>query len=255
MDAGSLDELYKSIYAVRADYCLAISHGIRNQFIAMGANKEKVFTIYNPVNRSVDTILRPATAAVYIYVGRLDSNKNVSKLLNTLSRVTGNYLLHIIGAGCDEQVLKSLAARLEIHVVWHGWQSDPWHYIKTSIGAVSALVMTSKSEGFSMVLTEAISRGICCISSDCPAGPKEVINKDNGELYVLYDVEMLSSKLQMVIDGKVLPEQQTIKNSISHLYAEHYLDRLFAILQLHCCLLFCNCTNAGSAGVQPGEWC
>ncbi|SEA87162.1 Glycosyltransferase involved in cell wall bisynthesis [Flavobacterium gillisiae] len=48
--------------------------------------------------------------------------------------------------------------------------------------SASVFVMTSKSEGFGMVLLEAISFGLPCISFDCPAGPRDMINDKNGFL-------------------------------------------------------------------------
>ena len=55
-------------------------------------------------------------------------------------------------------------------------------------------MLTSHSEGFGMVLLEAISFGLPCISYDCPSGPRDIIENDvNGYLVPMDDFEALKS--------------------------------------------------------------
>lgn len=61
--------------------------------------------------------------------------------------------------------------------------------------SASVFVLTSKSEGFGMVLLEAISFGLPCVSFDCPAGPRDMINDQNGFLIGLNDEIALKNTL------------------------------------------------------------
>ena len=109
-------------------------------------------------------------------------------------------------------------------IVWYGWQEKPWKHIDFA----SALILTSDFEGFPMILGEAMSRGIPCISSDCPTGPEDIIISDvNGWLYPLRDIDKLKELLQQVIDdSNILPAPSQVKNSIKKFHLNNYTDNL-----------------------------
>lgn len=71
--------------------------------------------------------------------------------------------------------------------------------------SASAFVLTSKSEGFGMVLLEAISFGLACISFDCPSGPRDMINDKNGFLIKQNDeIALKNALIQLVTNPKLL---------------------------------------------------
>lgn len=55
-----------------------------------------------------------------------------------------------------------------------------------------------------MVLLEALSHGLACISFDCPAGPKSILNKNNGLLVKTNDVSSLSQNIDKLINNESL---------------------------------------------------
>jgi len=63
-------------------------------------------------------------------------------------------------------------------------RQDVEYYYKQA----SLFLLSSRTEGFGMVLLEAISFGLPCISFDCPSGPRDIIkNNENGYLITLND--------------------------------------------------------------------
>lgn len=232
----SLQNLYKSVYLHKADYHLSISSGIARQMIDMGIGKDKIFTIYNPVGESNITITRDKNIR-FLYVGRLiaDDPKNINELFYALAKLKGNWLLDIIGDGKDAEYLKYLASELNIisNINWHGWKKNSWMYIKENIKHTSALVLTSANEGFPMVLCEASAHGVFCISSDCSTGPEDIITPEsNGLLYPVKDVDSLANCLQSIIDGRLLPSHNEIKNTITKFNDESFARRLLSALKL-----------------------
>ena len=69
----------------------------------------------------------------------------------------------------------------------------------------SMLVFSSRFEGFGMVLLEAMSCGVPCVSFACPCGPKDIITDGvNGYLVEPENVETLAERICHLIENKVL---------------------------------------------------
>lgn len=235
----SLDHKKHSELVCLADYHLAISSGIKQQLIDRGVPEHRISVIFNPVTPQTIVIPRPTPNenAVFIYVGRLkfEGQKRLKDMLDALSGLTGNWECHFIGDGSDEAICKSYAQKLGLHehTHWHGWQAEPWEYIQSNVPKVSALLLTSAFEGFGMVLAEAMSYGIYCVSSDCPSGPRDIIKNDvNGQLYPTNDLSVFQETLTSLIDGKNLPDAEKIKISIHDFYDGNYYVNLMKNINL-----------------------
>ncbi|MBS7255944.1 glycosyltransferase family 4 protein [Flavobacterium branchiicola] len=71
-------------------------------------------------------------------------------------------------------------------------------YLESSIYA-----MTSRTEGFPMVLLEAMASSLPCIAFDCPIGPRTIItNAENGFLIPDNDFEMYADKLSFLMENE-----------------------------------------------------
>jgi len=84
-------------------------------------------------------------------------------------------------------------------------------YLKSSL-----LISTSKSEGFSLVLAEAMSFGIPCVAFDCDFGPRGIIqNGENGFLIPTFDTKMFVEKVQLLSENSQLRTQMGLKALVS----------------------------------------
>ncbi|MGK4126860.1 glycosyltransferase [Limosilactobacillus vaginalis] len=215
----------KTLFLNSADFYLAISSGIKKQLVDKGINKNKIFTIFNPVVSNTYIIKRPTKSVKFIYLGRLslDGQKNLRELMDALEGINGNWTLELYGDQSTAQGLRKYVLEKDInsHIKWCGFVENPWQ----SIDSATALLLTSKYEGLPMVLCEAITHGVYCVSANTKTGPDDIINRNNGQLYHLGDVKELHFILQSIVDGVTLPPQEKITNSAKKFSASQYLER------------------------------
>ena len=137
-----------------------------------------------------------------IAVGRLEWVKGYDRLLSAwkiVSEMHSDWHLDIFGTGTLEHELKELQDKLNLN------SSLTIHSAKSSINkeyeASSILVLTSRFEGFGLVILEAMQVGLPCVAFDCPFGPAAVIKDgENGFLVPEGDIVQLAAKLSLLID-------------------------------------------------------
>lgn len=216
-----------------ADCHLAISRGIAEGTRAyLPEQADRTFTIFNGIEVDSAPLVPRAQAPTFLYIGRLtyDDQKRVNDFLRALSMLQGDFRAKIIGAAPvaraeDEARLHALADKLGLgdRLEWMGWQDDPWR----ATGSASVLVLTSAYEGFGMILLEAISRGLPCISSDCESGPTDIVDDGkNGWLYPVANVERLAALMQKVVDQPdSLPDALVVKETARKFSAASVAER------------------------------
>lgn len=133
-----------------------------------------------------------------INVGRLTSDKQQSMLLDIWDNVNfrlpeHGWTLQIIGSGEEENNLKKKIREHNIkNVQLLPHTSNIAEYYRNA----ELFAFTSKMEGFGMVLLEAMSYGVPCISFDCPSGPRDmIIDGENGYLIDCYDVDLYTTRI------------------------------------------------------------
>ena len=194
-------EIFKGLKS--ADAHLAIATEIKD-FIKDINPEANVNLVYNPVSFYRGRLIQRPSSPIFLYVGRLTNNdKNITFMLNGLSKLKNKeWSLKIVGTGKDENKLKNLANKLKIsdRIEWLGFKKDPFGEITEA----TALLLTSRWEGFGMVLVEANQRGIPVISSDCKSGPKDiVISGVNGYLYKEGDMNEFVKVVNGLIEGNL----------------------------------------------------
>lgn len=124
---------------------------------------------------------------IAINVGRLTSDKQQSKLIDIWKSIDDHkgWKLWIVGDGeLRDDLVNSCNETTDIQLI------SATQEIEKLYRQASLFLFTSRMEGFGMVLLEAMSYGIPCISFNCPSGPRDIIiDGVNGYLVNPYDEE------------------------------------------------------------------
>lgn len=139
-----------------------------------------------------------------ITVGRLSEQKGFDLLISAWSHIAkrhSDWKIHLYGEGELENELRRSIAKNGIEDSF--FIHKPIKDIKEKYLESSIYVMSSRFEGFGMVLIEAMACGVPCISFDCPHGPSYIIkNGEDGILVKNGDVEKLADAISSLIMDK-----------------------------------------------------
>jgi glycosyltransferase involved in cell wall biosynthesis len=140
-------------------------------------------------------------AKVAVAAGRLNSQKGFDLLIEAWKPVAEahpDWQLRIYGRGLHRQDYKRQArdAGLAGQVLLLGATRD----LGAALAQGSVFVLSSRFEGFGIVVVEAMSKGLAVVSFDCPRGPGEIIDDGrDGVLVPPADVPALSRALLDVV--------------------------------------------------------
>jgi glycosyltransferase involved in cell wall biosynthesis len=138
-----------------------------------------------------------------VSAGRLAVEKQFTKLVLAFGEVADQlpgWRLRIFGDGPQRNELRRQARKLGLYdrLELPGSTTDmAGEWAKASIVA-----LTSRAEGFPLVLQEAMAAGVPVASFDCPSGPREIVEHDVNGLLVAPDsvAGMASALLRLATD-------------------------------------------------------
>lgn len=209
--ARCVSALVPRIYRM-ANAIVAVSHdAARDLERFAGLPTGLVQTIYNPFDLeriqrlAVEAVLPPwlqpgQTRPVLVAVGRLTEQKDFPTLLRAfaLVRQQSDARLMILGEGEQRGALEWLVAELGLEecVAMPGFVENPYAYMRRA----SLLVLSSQCEGLPTVLIEAMACGTPVVATDCPSGPREILEDGRwGRLVPVGDVDALAQAILAVL--------------------------------------------------------
>ncbi len=151
--------------------------------------------------------------------GILTKRKGMDQLLYMIAATNESAFL-IFGDGKELQVLKDLAIKLEIidRCLFCGFRNDAVNYFKF----LDIFITPSRSEGFGLVLIEAVQQKVPVICSDI-AVFRELFNNEEVTFFKLEDMTSMAVAL------KVSVETGNIKADLAYTrYLNTYTDKLMA---------------------------
>jgi len=181
----------------RADAIVTPSQGVAQDVAAItGIDLDRIAVIYNPVFRPelVEMAEAPVdhpwlvegNEPVILGSGKFKLQKDFPTLLRAFAKVRAERpaRLIVLGEGEGEGELRELTKSLDIaaDVDFPGHVDNPFAYYRRA----SVFVLSSIWEGLPNALIEALACGCPVVSTDCPSGPREIL--DDGRFGTLVPV-------------------------------------------------------------------
>ena len=221
-----------------ADGVVAVSRGVANDIASITKiPRQKIHVIANPtVTPELTSLSRapvahpwfnPVTAPVILGIGGLRRSKDFPTLVRAfaLVRRQRSARLMILGRGGRKEALLKLARELGVDedVQLPGFVSNPYSYLAKG----SVFVLSSLWEGSPNVLIEALAVGTPVVATDCPSGPRDILQDGRygalvppGNAGALADAIMLT--LRRPLSAVTLRE--AVGEHVMELSARRYLD-------------------------------
>ena len=228
----------------RADRFAAVSEGAAESVVdRLHVDAEEVSVLHNPIpvsevrERSRQPVDHPWVASdehdVVLGVGRLDSQKDFPTFLRAFRRVherRPETRAVIVGRGPERETLETLAGELgtEEVVSFAGYVDNPYGYM----AGADVLTMSSVHEGLPTVLIEALACGCPVVSTDCPSGPRTILDDGRyGPLVPVGDERALADATLRTL--REPPERSALVDRARDFAPDTVLDRYESFIRMY----------------------
>ncbi|MFH1541437.1 MAG: glycosyltransferase family 4 protein [Elusimicrobiota bacterium] len=200
---GKFWEILRIILYPFASSMVAVSNGVLESFPRY--MRRNAIVIPNPINIiKTDKIINRGERKTIIGMGRLTYQKGFDVLIRAFDMIKekhSDWDLEIYGEGPLRNDLEKIVATLKLQerIKLPGLVKEP----AEKFAASDIFVLSSRFEGFGIVIIEAMACGIPVVSFDCPSGPTEIIsNEVDGVLVPTGNIESLSKKMDELMSDE-----------------------------------------------------
>lgn len=194
------------------DKVVCVSEDVRKAYIRLFGDQPEALVLYN-VNDEAEILEKADAFSVgrtakndMVAVGRLTEQKGFDRLIDACARLKQDgydFCLKILGEGLqrDDLELQIRENQLEDRVILMGFQKNPYPYLKEG----DLVVCSSRYEGFSTVVTEALILGKPVVTTPC-SGMDELLGDSEYGLITEDTTEGIYAGLKRMLDDPQLLE-------------------------------------------------
>jgi glycosyltransferase involved in cell wall biosynthesis len=241
----SLCDLLRGAY-LKADGIVAVSDGVADDLAAhAGIPRARITTVYNPVvgpdlpaKAAQDPghpWLAPGEPPTLLAVGRLHPQKDFPTLIRAFARIRAKRAVRLLILGGSSPITPGHAAELTTlvddlgvadDVAMLGYADNPFAYMARA----SVFVLSSLYEGLPGVLIQALACGCPVVSTDCPSGPREILDHGRfGPLVPVGDDAAMAGAIGQTLDRPLPAEELRARAGLFSVEraVDSYLELLF----------------------------
>ena len=211
--------------------------GLTRRDVGLWGNPANMTYIYNPLSfrseRKSDCAARRIIA-----VGSLTSAKGMDQLIEAFGLIADRFpdwRVDIYGSGQDHYMLLGMIAErgLESQVTIH----EPVPDIGEKLVEASIYAFPSRSDGFGLVITEAMECGLPTVAMDCECGPREIVSASTGLLVQDKDVRGFADALARLMEDSDMRARMgaAAQREVTRFYPDAIMpqwEELFRMLEI-----------------------
>lgn len=191
----------------------------------------------NNINKlKLRDVLKPNDTLQLLYVGRLESEKGLPYLFQSLIILKKQYIkfhLNLVGTGQDEKELQKLAAEYHLNkeISFHGYikyGESLFSFYKNS----DLFILPSLSEGSPNVLMEAMAFGVPIIATNVGGIPEIIHHNQNGLLVEAGSAKALAEAISDLTSNSLLINsfRKQYKIDSQSYTMEAYQEKMYSII-------------------------
>lgn len=156
----------------------------------------------NRVEREAEKFEYSIGSKYIVMVAAMEYAKNHAMAIRVFHKVRSIYpdiKLVLVGEGSLRDEIEKQIHELDLacSVILLGYKMNPYPIIKNA----ECMILTSRFEGYALVLAESLVLGVPVVSTNCESGPREIIGEDAGFL-TKNEEEMTESVTKIISLGK-----------------------------------------------------
>ena len=227
---GWLDRWYtRLLFAGKNNICnsTGVMESVQQRLQAYGYSARQVAVISNPIpieridRLSHEEVSLPQRPFI-VHVARLTYQKNQELLIQAYHEAGIEEDLVIIGSGQDRSKLEKLVTKLGLdgRVHFLGQLDNPYPWMR----AAKLFVLSSRYEGFGLVMAEAHVCGTPVVAVDCRGGVRDVLIEEQTRLIAEPRVEGLAAKIREAIADPVTVKREWVERFEAKKIASQFLE-------------------------------
>jgi glycosyltransferase involved in cell wall biosynthesis len=218
------------------DAIIFLTEGQKNDVELRFGERNNYFVIPHPYDieeEKVDFHKRDLNKVVAI--ARYEENKQLDHIILAFKSVikeNPKAVLELYGFGTEEKNLATLIDNLQLgkNVFLKGFEKNIKNIYETSAFSI----LTSRSEGFGLVILESLAHGCPVISYDIKYGPSDMIKDgENGFLVGTNNIDKLAEKIKYLLDNSIILKEMSnyAYESVKNFDNQTFLHRWASLFQ------------------------
>lgn len=207
--------------------------GLTARDVALWRHPKNMTYVYNPLSFSSKQKSTCINHKI-IAVGSFTPVKGMDQLIEAFALIVPQYpdwSVDIYGSGQEKGYLEELITKYKLQNQVSLF--EPVAHINEKLVEASIYAFPSRSDGFGLVITEAMECGLPTVAMDCPCGPREIITPDTGIVVPDRDIKAFAQALSKLMKDSILRNNMghAAQKKVSRFYVENIMPQWIQLFE------------------------